>query len=252
MLKLYYNWRSTSSRRVRIALHEKGLEWEGIHLNTSYAHQNYEPWYVALNPYGVVPTLDHDGRIVSESNVINEYLEDSFHDVPLRPTEPHERARMRIWLIRSENEAHDAINPISTIKRQVRREARSRDEYLAHVGACPHPGRRALKEDRILNGIPETVIAVSHQRLAWLMERIELELEDGPWLAGSTYSLADIAMAPFIERFIANDIPEVADMATRLPRTARWWARIEERPAYRYVMSMTNPDASDPFGEVAI
>jgi glutathione S-transferase len=252
MLKLYYNWRSTSSRRVRIALHEKGLEWEGVHLNTSYKHENYEPWYTAMNPYGVVPTLDHDGHIVSESNVINEYLEDTFPDMPLRPADAHERARMRIWLIRSENEAHDAINPISEVKRRVRREAMSKDDYLAHIRACPHPGRRALKEGRVINGISDSVIEVSHQRLAWLMDRIEQELAEGPWLAGSTYSLADIAMAPFIERFIANDIPEVADMATRLPRAHDWWARLEARPAYQHVMAMTNPDATDPFGEVAI
>jgi glutathione S-transferase len=252
MLKLYYNWRSTSSRRVRMALHEKGLEWEGVHLNTSYKHENYEPAYVKLNPLGVVPTLEHDGKAIHESNVINEYLDDTFPDPPLRPSDAFERAKMRIWLVRSENEAHDSINPISYKKREVRRGKFKEGEYLGHMEDCPHPGRRALKISRVLHGIPDNVVATSHERIGYLMDQIEAALADGPWLAGSVFSLADISLAPFIERFEANKVPETADMERRLPRSADWWARLQERDSYKFVMSMTNPDPSDPYGDVAI
>jgi len=73
MLKLYHWWSSTCSRRVRIGLAAKGLEWESVYVNLR-TMENLEPWYVKLNPNGVVPTLDHDGRIVIESNFILEYL----------------------------------------------------------------------------------------------------------------------------------------------------------------------------------
>ena len=251
-LKLYYEWRSTSSRRVRIVLHEKGLDWEGLHIEKGVEAENYLPWYAALNPLGVVPTLVHGKKVIIESNVINEYLEDTFPEVPLRPDDPHEKARMRVWLIRSENEAHDAINPISDRARAPRKARFTKQQLLTQVSACPHPGRRALKVNRVLNGIPDSVIETSHLRLAWLLEELERSLEDGPWLAGSTYSLADIAMAPFVERFIANGIPEVEHLATRLPLTAEWWARIESRPAYQFVMSMKSPEQSDPFKDTPI
>ncbi|MGY9005077.1 MAG: glutathione S-transferase family protein [Alphaproteobacteria bacterium] len=77
-IQLYYEWRSTSTRRVRMALHEKGLDWIGLHLQKGVDAEGYAPWYRALNPLGVVPTLIHNGKAVIESNVINEYLEDTF------------------------------------------------------------------------------------------------------------------------------------------------------------------------------
>ena len=106
MLKLYHWWSSTCSRRVRIGLAAKGLEWESVYVNLR-TMENLEPWYVKLNPNGVVPTLDHDGRIVIESNFILEYLDDVWPDVPLRPEDPYERARMRIWMDKFEHVLHD-------------------------------------------------------------------------------------------------------------------------------------------------
>ena len=55
-LKLYYEWRSTSTRRVRIVLHEKGLDWEGLHIEKGEEYETYLPWYAKMNPLGVVPT----------------------------------------------------------------------------------------------------------------------------------------------------------------------------------------------------
>jgi len=246
-IKLYYEWRSTSARRVRMVLHEKQIDWEGLHIEKHEDIENYLPWYVELNPLGVVPTLIHGDKIIIESNVINEYLEDTFPEVQLRPDDAYEKARMRVWLIRSENEAHDAINPISENARMVRKGHFTKEELLKRVSACPQPGRRALKVDRVLNGISDRVIETSHLRIAWLLDEIEQSLRDGPWLAGSMYSLADIAMAPFIERFMANDIAEVANMENRLPLTTEWWSNIEARPSYRYVMSMKSPEETDPF-----
>jgi glutathione S-transferase len=153
-LKLYYEWRSTSTRRVRIVLHEKGLEWEGLHIEKGEEYENYLPWYAKLNPLGVVPTLVHGDKVIIESNVINEYLEDTFPEVQLRPDGAYEKARMRVWLIRSENEAHDAINPISERARAVRKARFTSEQLLKQVSACPQPGRRALKVDRVLNGYP--------------------------------------------------------------------------------------------------
>ena len=86
MLRLYHWWSSTCSRRVRIGLAAKGLEWESVYVNLRKL-EHLEPWYVKLNPNGVVPTLDHDGKIVIESNFILEYLDDVWPAVPLRPAQ---------------------------------------------------------------------------------------------------------------------------------------------------------------------
>ena len=93
MIELYHNWNSTCSLKVRIALAEKGLAWQGHHLDLK-ALQQLEPAFLELNPAGMVPVLVHDGAVINESMVINEYLDDAFPEVPLRPADPPSRARM--------------------------------------------------------------------------------------------------------------------------------------------------------------
>ena len=95
-----------------MCLAEKGLEWQSQHVDI-FKFENYEPWYTKLNPKAVVPTLDHDGRILIESNVILEYLEDQFPQVKLRPDDLYERAQMRLWLYNSEESAHWNVNTCS-------------------------------------------------------------------------------------------------------------------------------------------
>src|SRR5262249_1297834 len=55
------------------------------------------PWYLALNPNGIVPTLQHGTRVVWESNVITEYLDAVFPDPPLYPVDPWKRAQAKMW-----------------------------------------------------------------------------------------------------------------------------------------------------------
>ena len=77
MLKLYHYWSSVCSQKARMCLAERKIPWQSQHVDI-FKFENYSDWYTRLNPKNVVPTLDHDGKIVIESNVILEYLEDVF------------------------------------------------------------------------------------------------------------------------------------------------------------------------------
>jgi hypothetical protein len=81
---------------VRHCLREKGLPYKS-HFVELWRYENLSPAYLKLNPNGVVPTLVHDGVPVINSLCINEYIDDVFPDPPLRPADPHERARARYW-----------------------------------------------------------------------------------------------------------------------------------------------------------
>ena len=83
MLELYHNDMSTCSQKARLALAEKGLDWASHHMRLRAGDQ-HKPEYLALNPNGVVPTLVHDGAVIIESTVINEYLDDEFAAPALR------------------------------------------------------------------------------------------------------------------------------------------------------------------------
>ena len=86
MLELYHNALSSCSQKVRIVLGEKGLDWKSHDIDLQGGQ--HDPEYVTLNPNHVVPTLVHDGRVLIESTLINEYLDDAFPETPLRPADP--------------------------------------------------------------------------------------------------------------------------------------------------------------------
>jgi glutathione S-transferase len=92
--KLYNAPQSTCSQRVRFVLNAKRISFEEVHLNL-LAGDQLAPDYLALNPNGVVPTLDHDGQIITDSTVITEYLDEVVPRNSFTPASPVERARMR-------------------------------------------------------------------------------------------------------------------------------------------------------------
>ena len=95
MLELFHNDMSTCSRKVRLALTEKGLDWTDHHRNLSAADQQKLD-YLPLNSNGVVPTIRDYGTVVIESTVINEYLDDAYPAPLLRPEDASARSRMRL------------------------------------------------------------------------------------------------------------------------------------------------------------
>ena len=85
MLELYHHNISVCAQKVRLSFYEKGLRWEGRHVDLMTAEQ-VSPAYLALNPKGVVPTIVHDGNPVIESTIILEYLENAFPETPCART----------------------------------------------------------------------------------------------------------------------------------------------------------------------
>ena len=95
-MKLYGYWRSTAAWRVRIALNLKGLAWQAVpvHLLRGGGEQRM-PAYLEINPQGLVPALQVDGLLLTQSLAIVEYLEETHPAPPLLPPDPGGRARVR-------------------------------------------------------------------------------------------------------------------------------------------------------------
>ncbi len=93
---LYTYWRSSAAYRVRIGLELKGLAWEArpVHLVRDGGEQHRDA-YRALNPQQQVPTLLHEGHVLTQSLAILEYLDERFPQVPLLPADAAGRARVR-------------------------------------------------------------------------------------------------------------------------------------------------------------
>jgi maleylacetoacetate isomerase len=90
---LYDYWQSSSSYRVRIALAHLGLTWRTVHLDLS-AGENTRPDHLARNPQGLVPCLQVDGQMLTQSLAIIEYLDET-RAGGLLPSDPRGRARVR-------------------------------------------------------------------------------------------------------------------------------------------------------------
>jgi maleylpyruvate isomerase len=98
MMRLYGYFRSSSAYRTRIALNLKGLSYEliPIHLRRNGGEQK-RPDYLRINPQGLVPVIDSDGFLLSQSLAIIEWLDESYPEIPLVPADANVRAQVRAF-----------------------------------------------------------------------------------------------------------------------------------------------------------
>ena len=247
MLTLHNYWSSVCSQKVRICLAEKRLAYENRHVNL-FEFDHWKPEYLRMNPNAVVPTLDHDGRIVIESNVIVEYLDDHFPETRLSPQDPYARAQMRLWMFYSEGVAHESIATCSYNPRHAARhraKGYTADDLKRIAERCPNPIIRNRLLHRAEHGVSDAEENEAYEALDFVLDQMERSLDQEPWLAGEQYSLGDIAMAPYISRIEVLKRPEMVGAARR-PRLAAWWQRIQARPAFQQAFAVRNPDTSDP------
>ena len=196
MIKLYHFPSSTNSRKVRIALLEKGLEFERINVDLTKKEQK-NPEYLKIHPYGQVPALDDEGFIVYDSTVINEYLEDEYPYPRLMPEDSEGRARARLM----EDFRDNWFNPrfVEIIhemrKPEGERDAKRIDQAKTEIGNC--------------------------------FDRIEKALEGREYLAGP-FSLADIAFMANLELLERFQIP----VDPKYKNTVAWIERLKKRPSF--------------------
>jgi len=231
MLELYHFDRSTAAQKVRIALAEKGLDWEGHYINTGFDKRDqHDPEYLKLNPRGVVPTLVHDGRVIRESNVILEYLDDAFPSHPLRPEDPFERAEMRLWTKKIDDGVHvDSRTVGQCIAMRFGSLEADPAVVKKHYQDMPEIVRR--KNDLINNeqGIDSPLLPDAIGTFKTLFHDIDGTLAYREWLVGGMFSLADISMVVYVNRLASFQMAPLWDGLVRLKQ---WNARIMERPSY--------------------
>ena len=111
MLKLYSYFRSSAAYRCRIALNLKGLahETEFVHLIKD-GGQHTKPAYRALNPQALLPTLEHDGKVITQSLAIIEYLDEIQPQPPLLPGDAEQRAKIRAFALAIACDVHPLNN----------------------------------------------------------------------------------------------------------------------------------------------
>ncbi len=211
-MKLYGYFRSSASYRVRIALALKGLDYElqPVHLRRN---EQRAPEFLERNPQGLVPALEHDGAMLTQSLAIIEYLDERYPEPPLLPADQADRARVRA---------------------------------LAQIVACDvHP----INNLRILQYLEKDLGVDEDTRAAWARRWIdggfaamEAMLRDDPRTGdhcfGDRPTLADVCLVPQVFNSRRFDV----DMA-RYPTLARITENCMRLPAFADQAPERQPDA---------
>ena len=232
MLELYNFAQSTCSLKVRICLHEKKLDWDDHPLISRNA-DHLSDWYLKLNPNGVVPTLVHDRRPVFESSVILQYLDQVFPDVALMPTDPYGQAKLRAWLAFVDAVPTPAVRfPSFQFGGLLHKfQAMSQEQFDEQVTRRPVKAAFYRKMDR-MTGFSDAEMDEAYAAMRRTAARMDWMFDEygGPWLLGEQYSLADIAVAPLIDRM--EDLGLEALWLDDHPGVDVWLKRMQARAAY--------------------
>jgi glutathione S-transferase len=225
---LYNAPQSTCSQRVRFVLNAKKLAFDEVKLNLLEGDQ-LKPDYLKLNPNGVVPTLDHDGDIVTDSTVITEYLDEVFPAASFTPESPLKRARMRALMhFADEMPAASVRVPTYNLAFLPRFQKMSREEFVALADSKPL--RREFMMTMGQTGFPKAEMDAALSRLRRSYERMDREIASsgGPWLLGQDITLADVAIMPALVRMNDLNMPDWQD----LPRVVTWFDNVRVHPAF--------------------
>lgn len=202
-LVFHYGSGSPFAWRVWLALEHKGVPYEARRVR--FDQEGIKgPAFLAVNPRGRVPAIEHDGLALRESAVILEYLEDRFPEPPLLPGDALGRARARLL-------------------------AREADEHL-------YPAlRRIARQTLFAGGATPDLAEIAAGREAGGTELARLEGEvAGPFLFGEAPTLADFTLYPFLRllRRVGGRLPEHAADDLIGPRLAAWMGRVEALPYF--------------------
>jgi len=230
-ITLYNAPQSTCSQRVRFVLNAKDLPFEEVKLDLMAGDQ-LKPDYLALNPNGVVPTLDHDGAVVVDSSVIIEYLDEIEPDrANFTPRDPVRRAAMRA-LMRFIDEMPAAAVRVPTFNLAFlpRFQAMSEEEFAAFAESKPLRKEFMLAMGR--QGFPEKDMNAALDRMKRTYARMDqvIEASGGPWLLGGDITLADVSLMPALVRMADLGLDP---MWAELPRVRRWVETIRAHRAFK-------------------
>ena len=232
VLTLYKAGNSICTQKVLMTLDEKGAPFETVNIDL-FKNEQYDPAYLKINPKGVVPSLiDEAGHPVIESTAICEFLDELYPDPPLKPAAPHLRARMRLWSKMIDEGLFEATRELSfsaMFRERLRNMTEAqRQTRFRNVG---DPERTARYQSCYAEGVESFYVFLAIASYEKAFAAMEAELADGRlWLVGDDYSLADIALSPFVARLNYLGLLDV--WIAERPHVRAWWERARARPSF--------------------
>ncbi|WOK91721.1 putative glutathione S-transferase parA [Canna indica] len=182
-------WVSLFGQRCRIALAEKGVEYEYREENLA----NKSPLLLKSNPvHKKIPVLLHNGKPVCESHIIVQYVDEIWSDrAPLLPANPYARAQARFWVDFIDKKIYDCGSRLLKLEGEAQQEA-----------------KRELIE---------------------ILKLLEGELGDKEYFGGETFGFVDISLIPFVSWFYSYETFAGFSIEAEVPKLVAWGNRCMER-----------------------
>ncbi len=203
MLKLWGRLNSINVQKAVLALEELGLPYDRTDAGLQYG-VNKSPEYLAMNPNGLVPTLDDDGFVLWESNTIVRYLAAKYASGALWPEDLKIRADADRWMDWQNATLSPAMGPA----------------FMGLVRTAPEK-RNAEAIDAAL------------AKTGKLVAMLDAHLAGRAFITGATYTMSDIVLAPIMHRWFNMPCERPA-----APNAQAWHARLMERPACQRVLTL--------------
>ena len=209
-MKLHSYWRSSAAYRVRIALNIKGLSYDYLPVNL-LERQHKDPAYLAVNPAGLVPTLVlDDGRALSQSTAIIQWLDAEYPEPALLPADNYDRARV--------------LSMAATVACEI------------------HP----LNNMGILKYLKAELAATDEQTTAWMhtwlhrgFSTLESEIAAAPYCFGADVTMADLLLVPMVYNALRFNY----DLQNRQPKVYAVWQACNELQPFIDAQPEHQPDA---------
>jgi len=236
---------SSCSQKLRIFLNLKGIEWQS-HVVDMQSKQNLTPWYLGINPRGLLPTLVHDGAVHIESNDILIYLEHIFPEPRLIPLGMEDKMAQ---LLRHEDELHLDLRTLSfKFVFAPPGPPKSEEDLIRYStsGSGTVQGKRdAAKDEQVAfwqqfisgGGISDDVARQSVERFHTALADLERPLADRPYLLGTNLTVLDIAWFIYANRLLLAGYP----MMRLHPQLAQWFQRMYQRPEFAKEVALPPP-----------
>jgi glutathione S-transferase len=234
-LKYYHAEPLANSLKSMIPLIEKGLPWQSIYVDL-HRFEQHQPWLSRSTPKGrcrcSITTASSSRTRLSS----NEYLEDVFPELPLRPRDPLGATRMRYWnkfcdeQVMNYVSMHGWHRTVGVIARSV-----ESGEFERLMERIPLPDQRT-KWRTARSGFSEQDLAHATEKILYAVDKVERQLGETTWIAGNDYTLADINFFSYCGVSVERMFPEM-EIGKRCPRLVAWGERMRARPAVKRALA---------------
>ena len=198
MLKIWGRRNSVNVQKVLWCADELKLEYQQIDAGLTFGVTN-DPWFLDINPNGLVPTIDHDGRILWESNAILRYFGATFGVGTLWPDKPYQQAQCDMWMDWQLGMVMPGLNPV----------------FLGLVRTPPE--KRNLE-----------MIALGEARLKKAFTSLDRHLAENLFTGGENFTVSDIAVGCAVSRWLLLNIDR-----PELPHLKKWFDAISGRSGFQ-------------------